>query len=421
MRFRNYINGYSRRNRIFSDEDLLRMTLANLFDNEQSILAQNSTIGIPSYNELELSPNTQWIEPFKNEYDKDDGGYWQSILTPEYQESYAPGQSILNQERMIPSNNEWEDADTTDLDEYLNKNIIDYMAEDKKEEFETNKSPQTMLEGNVQKNIYQNKFPDMTIENSQNKTLKEKYDGLRPIAAIQKALSKVSGDNFIENEYYRNSLKMNDGEPLTDKFLEENDIFTLKDITDPEKSKYYKEQLAKMYNFDMNDPDIDKKLKNKKIVVPKESSRLYQYAKNSEAIEKWIVDNYDKIKNGEKPSEDSIEFPMNWNEIFDSEKRGMFATIHNANMRDMKVNPDGSISGRIDDPYNYEKWKLKHYKDAEDITDIGKTWAHNMVTRINNRAYEQQQSKQLEDLYLSMPFNLTEDEIKKLKKKYGRL
>ncbi len=41
--------------------------------------------------------------------------------------------------------------------------------------------------------------------------------------------------------------------------------------------------------------------------------------------------------------------------------------------------------------------------------------------RINNHAYEQQQNNQLEDLYLSMPFNFTEEEIRKLKKKHRKL
>ena len=105
-----------------------------------------------------------------------------------------------------------------------------------------------------------------------------------------------------------------------------------------------------MYGLALNDPDIDEKLKDKKIVVPKENSRLYQYAKNSEAIEKWIVDNYDRIKNGEKPLNDWIEFPLGGLKgAFNDEQRGLFATIHRANMRDIKLNSDGSITGRIDD------------------------------------------------------------------------
>ena len=133
MRFRNYINSFSRRNRIYSDEDLLRMTLEALFDNEPSILAQNSSIGIPSYEELEQSPNTQWIEPFKNKQGLDDGGYWQSVLTPEYQESFAPKQKYnLNQKQNAIDYNEWDDVDVSDLDEYIDKNIIDIMSDKKK-------------------------------------------------------------------------------------------------------------------------------------------------------------------------------------------------------------------------------------------------------------------------------------------------
>jgi hypothetical protein len=149
-----------------------------------------------------------------------------------------------------------------------------------------------------------------------------------------------------------------------------------------------------LYGVDMNDPDIDNKLKDKKIVMPKESSRLSKYAKNSESMEKWIVENYDKIKNGEA-YDDRIEFPLPWDEVFNPSKRGLYTTIHNANIRNAKVNPDGSFTAQTDDPYNYEEWRLKHYKDMESIKDIFSTFKHNMITRINNHAYEQQQNNQL--------------------------
>lgn len=64
MRFRNYRNSFNKRNRIYSDEDLLEMKLAAIFDNENDIIAQNRDIGIPTRSELESSQNTQWVEPF---------------------------------------------------------------------------------------------------------------------------------------------------------------------------------------------------------------------------------------------------------------------------------------------------------------------------------------------------------------------
>ena len=409
MRFRNYVNRYNRRNRIFSDEDLLKMTLESIFDNEPSILAQNEAIGIPNYDELEQSPNTEWIAPFTNNEGKQDGGYWQSILQPDYSPVFSTG---IQGEKVHHGMFGNIMADKTN-------DIVEAGFDENYEEEPQEKTP--FLEGRIEKNYglldklkdnVQAKVDDVKtkIEDTE-----RKYEGLSPTVAAQKAASKGLGDKLIENEYYRNSLKMKDGEELSDKFKEENDIYTLKDITDPEKSKYYKEQLSKMYGYDINDPEIDEKLKDKKIVMPKENSRLYQYAKNSEAVEKWVVDNYDRIKNGEN-YDDKIEFPS---AIKNNQTRGLYTTIHNANVRNAKVNSDGSFAGQTDDPYNYEKWKLHHYKDAKTIKDIGKTLAHNLITRINNRAYEQQQNNQLEDFYISMPFDLTKEEIERIKRKYG--
>lgn len=420
MRFRNYVNRHNRRNRIFSDEDLLKMTLEAIFDNEPSIIAQNEAIGIPSYDELAQSQNTEWIEPFKNEQGFDDGGYWQSVLTPDYQETFTGlkkpqiQHGIAGNVQINNSQNNWDDVKFDDLDAYLDKDLINNM-------------PETVLEGKVEKSYTPLDKVKDNIQESMDKLktkvedTQKKYEGLSPIVAAQKAASKGFGDKLVENEYYRNSLKMKDGEPLTDEFLKENDIYGLKDITDPEKSNYYKEQLAKMYGLDLNDPDIDEKLKDKKIVVPKENSRLYQYAKNSEAMEKWIVDNYDRIKNGEKPLNDTIEFPLGGLKgAFNDKQRGLFATIHRANMNDIKINSDGSITGRIDDPYNYEEWDK--IKGGINFSQNLKNFVFNRYVDINNNAQKQQDVNQLEQFLTSMPIHFTKEEIEEiLKRKYKKL
>ena len=408
MRFRNYINSFNRRNRIYSDEDILRMTLESLFDNEPSILAQNSSIGIPSFDELEQSPNT------KNAQGLDDGGYWQSVLTPEYQESFAPKQQYnLNQKQNAIDYNEWDDVDVSDLDEYIGKNIIDIMPENKKEEYEVNKNQNNILEGNIEENIYKKqKTFEHDISSKRAKNTLDKYFGLEIAPALQKAASKILPYNEVENEYYRNSLKMKDGEPLTDEFLKENDIYGLKDITDPEKSNYYKEQLAKMYGLALNDPDIDEKLKDKKIVVPKENSRLYQYAKNSEAIEKWIVDNYDRIKNGEKPLNDWIEFPSS---VKDDKSRGLFATIHNANTNNVKINEDNSLTLELDDNYDFAKWDKHKWNNQDSIKN---NLYKKGIVNINNNAYEQQENGQLENFPITMRLKYTKEELEELLRRY---
>ena len=243
-----------------------------------------------------------------------------------------------------------------------------------------------------------------------------KYKGLSIGAKFQKAMSKAVPDELLlENEYYKNALKMKDGEPLTPKFIEENDIYNYQDITDPEKSNYYKEQLAKMYGLDVNDPKINEKLKDKKIVVPKETSRLYQYAMSSDAFQKWVSENYDKIKNGESYN-DKITFPLQWNDVLDNSKRGMYATIHNANIKNTRVNPDGSITGNLVDPFNFEKWndKLRMHDSNGNMRNPLKVWGYNKIARINNRAYEQQQANKLEPFYIDMPVIITNPNISKI-------
>ena len=79
MRFKNYINRYNKKNRIYSEEELLAMTLNDLLDNEPSILAQDGDIGIPSYEELRQSPNTRWIDTYTNSQGQKDGGFFGSI------------------------------------------------------------------------------------------------------------------------------------------------------------------------------------------------------------------------------------------------------------------------------------------------------------------------------------------------------
>ena len=92
MRFKNYINRYNKKNRIYSEEELLAMTLNDLLDNEPSILAQDGDIGIPSYEELRQSPNTRWIDSYINSQGQIDGGFFGSI--PEYDESFIPKTKI---------------------------------------------------------------------------------------------------------------------------------------------------------------------------------------------------------------------------------------------------------------------------------------------------------------------------------------
>ena len=45
MRFKNFINNFSKKNIIFSDEDMFNMSLGDIFDNEDELFSQYKAIG----------------------------------------------------------------------------------------------------------------------------------------------------------------------------------------------------------------------------------------------------------------------------------------------------------------------------------------------------------------------------------------
>ena len=155
------------------------------------------------------------------------------------------------------------------------------------------------------------------------------------------------------------------------------------------------------------------KLLDKKIVIPKETSRLYQYAKDSDAMEKWVVENYDRIKNGEKPIDNSIKFPLEgFSEALNDEKRGLFATIHKADVSNATVNGDGSVIINFKDKYNYEHWDEKN--DGKNIKENLMNFITNKIVNLNNRALDQQNAGQLEPFAINMPITITKEEIEEI-------
>ena len=486
MRFKNYINRYNKKNRIYSEEELLAMTLNELLNNESLIMAQDSDIGIPSYEELRKSPNTRWIDSFINKDGQKDGGFFGSILENDFGDYTKPKQNVFDSikpfaeqypepiikvdkvpTRIIYENEEApyvleggveenvynESEDETEPNIYIPDDDEEERGKEPKAPYELNDEDladilQSIMKSTPSSNfqieplLEDNSFPTLPQTDTLNippvslpqlktslnqeelkemweKLLEElrkmlaKYKGLSNTAKFQKAMSKAVPDELsLENEYYKNALKMKDGEPLTPKFIEENDIYNYQDITDPEKSNYYKEQLAKMYGLDMNAPDINEKLKDKKIVVPKETSRLYQYAMNSDALQKWVSENYDKIKNGESYN-NNIEFPLKMNK----QDIGMYATIHRAKLNNMKINPDGSITGRLRDPFNFEKWQYQKFSKPSDYKKNIETLKHNVATAINNVGYEQQQTNKLEPFFIDMPINISGMKLREINNK----
>ena len=240
------------------------------------------------------------------------------------------------------------------------------------------------------------------IKENVNKTA-SKYEGLDPVTAAQKAASKIP-NGPIELEYYGLQSHLKDGEKIPQKVLDENNIFKYGDIEDRSQAQKYTKDLAKMYGFDPNDKNIEELLKDKVIVEPKENSRISKYIKKSGAMQQWVADNYERLKNGDIREGESVEFPMEY-DVFNKEKRGLSLTLHRAGIDNIQFNEDGSMSYELKDPDDYELLKK------------GKNIFKNRYIDINNNAYKQQEAGQLENFLFSIKQNLTKEELEKILKR----
>lgn len=275
------------------------------------------------------------------------------------------------------------------------------------------KATKTHLENPITKLTYNDK--DIT-NNIANSSISDKYKGLTPMEAVQKAASKLPIPN-TEAGYYGISAKMSDGEEMSKKAKEQNTFYKLKDIKDPEIAKNLREKMAKSKGLDVNNPKDYQTLQNSSVVVPKVDSDLYKYVKNSEKTKQWVADNYDKLENKTIENKDKhITYPAS---VAFPSKRALNLTIQNADLTTSKVNKDKSMNVRLDDIYDFSEMKKQHTNTHNPI-NMGKQAWHNVISDINNRAYSQQEKGQLEPYGLSMPIYYTPEEIEEMKKKYRK-
>lgn len=275
------------------------------------------------------------------------------------------------------------------------------------------KATKTHLENPITKLTYNDK--DIT-NNIANSSISDKYKGLTPMEAVQKAASKLPIPN-TEAGYYGISAKMSDGEEMSKKAKEQNTFYKLKDIKDPEIAKNLREKMAKSKGLDVNNPKDYQTLQNSSVVVPKVDSDLYKYVKNSEKTKQWVADNYDKLEN--KTIENKVKHITYPASVAFPSKRALNLTIQNADLTTSKVNKDKSMNVRLDDIYDFSEMKKQHTNTHNPI-NMGKQAWHNVISDINNRAYSQQEKGQLEPYGLSMPIYYTPEEIEEMKKKYRK-
>ena len=225
------------------------MPIGEVLKRKQELLSQYRVLGIPKEKELQTSDNVVYV----HSYTRDDGtevrAHWRSkpdgIANNNFShENPTGGASNIDESKQIEQENtindeeleynDWDniDLDTLkDLDEYIDKNIIDIMPDDIREIYEQLKQTQDeelspALECKVSKQDLLNRIKEFAHYNI--KPYRD-YENLTPVEKAQKYLSKHM-PYWTPNQYYGLSETLADeGKPL-DKYKKYNNFCKLGEI-----------------------------------------------------------------------------------------------------------------------------------------------------------------------------------------------
>lgn len=231
MRFKNYINRYNKKNRIYSEEELLAMTLNELLNNESLIMAQDSDIGIPSYEELRKSPNTRWIDSFINKDGQKDGGFFGSILENDFGDYTKPKQNVFDsikpfaeqypepiiKEDKVPTRIIYENEEETPyiLEGGVEENVYKEPEED---EEDIQEYPSHEPSESEPKTTQDNNFDIEELLESILKNNSSEEDELLPMPEIPDNTMPYSENDFTFQEYVKNIPALQNNEELKEIF-----------------------------------------------------------------------------------------------------------------------------------------------------------------------------------------------------------
>ena len=287
------------------------------------------------------------------------------------------GQSDSNSSNNANNENDWDYVNTEDLDEYLDKELLN--------DYYKYRTP--VLEGKVEQNRYIH--PDATPEIYNN-------DKLTVEEILQKTLaqSSIENNNFYSKDYYKIALDLSDNREniKNDEKITFYKAYNLPKYID--KNIVYK-KIAKSSNLNMNNPADMKKIKNTMIVVPKANSPLVREIKVAKITKNMVLEHINDLLNKNV----SINTTATYNET-----KNLFATINKAEINNLHRNNDGSIEFVLVDYYDFEHLDMN--RTDEPLAKVFK--------RINNNALKQQNANVLEPYLLYIPIKLSKEELDKI-------
>ena len=195
------------------------------------------------------------------------------------------------------------------------------------------------------------------------------------------------------SEYYGLSEVLADeGKPL-ERYKKHNNFCKVGEIKDERMKDVVSQKILTARKDCPVGPYSNSPIEDVDVVIPKDNAELTQKILRSDELKEFINKNYDKLKSGQvvngsieykKPEIRSVKDFIN-----KTDEIGRFTVLHNADIVDAKMAPDGTVTMTILDFYDFSRMP-QNGDILEDGSVVNKGNIDNAISVINNNAYNQQ-------------------------------
>ena len=212
---------------------------------------------------------------------------------------------------------------------------------------------------------------------------------------LQQNIAQNSPSEIPLFYYYKISLDLADGNIDTIKQDKYNMVTKFSDFKNGDLKSFIKEKIIQSRYLYPEQKDFEERINNSYIITVKEGSPLANQIINSNKLKEFISANMDDITSGKfKNKIVSFEFQKpEFSELF-TDKSSLYFTLHNVDIYNIHVDKNDNVIMDFIDDYNYEHWEK-----ARNIVN-------NIIVDINNRAYHQQLTGELQPYILHIPIKI---------------
>ena len=213
------------------------------------------------------------------------------------------------------------------------------------------------------------------------------------------------------SEYYGLSEVLADeGKPL-ERYKKHNNFCKVGEIKDERMKDVVSQKILTARKDCPVGPYSNSPIEDVDVVIPKDNAELTQKILRSDELKEFINKNYDKLKSGQvvngsieykKPTLSELqeagknlllEKNLNGVQMF-NDQLGRFAALHNTDIVDAKMAPDGTVTMTVLDFYDFSRMP-QNGDILEDGSVVKKGKIDNAISIINNNAYNQQKQGKL--------------------------